>query len=401
ETNTAKEELPVFIADDRNATVRRLTVLIIHNKKEKAQQLIELCHNRNFDALVASGIDNGIKLATTYSPEAIIISDELKDSGDLIKFRENKFTSSLPLHIVSRIEDSILDEIEELTTPESEKFGDISENLGKNRIKEFKQILVVEDDPATREAIHQLFENKDIVLHDAETGRQAYEMIAAKPFDSIILDLGLPDFSGNELLRKLKTDNVPIPNVIIHTAKELSRKELRELQKFSDSIVIKGLKSDERLMDEVTLFLHQVANKAPKAQLVAQDISEEDTFKGKKVLVVDDDIRNVFAIAQILEEREIEVLEAENGAVALEVLKSNPDIDLVLMDIMMPVMDGYETMKIIRNTPETASVPIITLSAKAMKEDYQKAIDKGANDYISKPVDVQKLLSLLKIWLYK
>jgi len=401
ETSTAKEELPVFIADDRNATVRRLTVLIIHNKKEKAQQLIDLCHNRNFDALVASNIDNGIKLATTYSPEAIIISDELKDSGDLIKFRENKFTSRLPLHIVSRIEDSILNEIEELTTPESEKFGDISKNLGKNRIQEFKQILVVEDDPATREAIHQLFENKDIVLHYAETGRQAYEMIAAQPFDSIILDLGLPDFSGNELLRKLKTDNVPIPNVIIHTAKELSRKELRELQKFSDSIVIKGLKSDERLMDEVTLFLHQVANKAPKAQLVAQDISEEDTFKGKKVLVVDDDIRNVFAIAQILEEREIEVLEAENGAVALEVLKSNPDIDLVLMDIMMPVMDGYETMKTIRNTPETASVPIITLSAKAMKEDYQKAIDKGANDYISKPVDVQKLLALLKIWLYK
>jgi CheY-like chemotaxis protein len=351
--------------------------------------------------VVASGINDGIKLAAKFSPVAVIVADSLSDSSYLKKLGENKFTSRLPLHLVSRIEDSILDEIEELTTPESEKFRDISKNIENNVFTDYRQILVVEDDPATREAIHLLFENKDLVLHEAKTGQQAYEMITTKPFDCIILDLGLPDFSGNELLRKLKAENVPIPNVIIHTARELSGKELRELQKFSDSIVIKGLKSDERLMDEVTLFLHQVANKAPKLQQVAQEITEGDTFKGKKVLVVDDDIRNVFAIAQILEEREIEVLEAENGAVALEMLKSNPDIDLVLMDIMMPVMDGYETMKMIRSTIETENLPIITLSAKAMKEDYQKAIDNGANDYISKPVDVQKLLSLLKIWLYK
>lgn len=394
-------EPSVFIEDDRNARRKRLTVLIIHNEKEKAQKLLSLCHKRNFNAVVAPGINDGIKLAAQYSPEAVIVSDGLTNSGNLQKLRENKFTSNRPIHIVSRIEDSILDEIEELTTPESENFQNISKNLEKARIQEYRQILVVEDDAATREAIHLLFENKDIVLHEAKTGRQAYEMITARPFDCIILDLGLPDFSGNELLRKLKAENVPIPNVIIHTARELSGEELRELQKFSDSIVIKGLKSDERLMDEVTLFLHQVASKVPKAQLEAPEISDEDTFKGKKVLVVDDDIRNVFAIAQILEEREVEVLEAENGAVALDMLKSHPGIDLVLMDIMMPVMDGYETMKVIRNTPETENIPIITLSAKAMKEDYQKAIDNGANDYISKPVDVQKLLSLLKIWLYK
>lgn len=395
------ERLPVFIEDDRNSAVQRLMVLIIHNEKKKAQKLLELCHKRNFNALVASGINDGIKLAAKFSPEALIVSDNLSDSSDMKKLGESKFTSRLPLHLVSRIEDSVLDEIEELTTPDSEKFRDISKNIENNTLTDYKQILVVEDDPVTRLSIHLLFKNKDIVLHEAKTGQQAYEMIKAKPFDCIILDLGLPDFSGNELLRKLKAENVPIPNVIIHTARDLSGEELRELQKFSDSIVIKGLKSDERLMDEVTLFLHQVASKAPKTQLAARDISEEDTFKGKKVLVVDDDIRNVFAIAQILEEREIEVLEAENGAVALEMLKDNPDIDLVLMDIMMPVMDGYAAMKTIRNTPETENLPIITLSAKAMKEDYQKAIDYGANDYISKPVDVQKLLSLLKIWLYK
>ena len=395
------EGLPVFIEDDRSSAVQRLMVLIIHNEKEKAQKLLELCHKRNFNGLVAAGVNDGIELAEKFLPEAIIISDSLSDSADLQKLGENKFTSRLPLHLVSRIDDSILDEIEELTTPESEKFRNISKNIENNALSDYRQILVVEDDPSTREAIHLLFQNKDLVLHEAKTGQQAYEMIVTRPFDCIILDLGLPDFSGNELLRKLKAGDVPIPNVIIHTARELSGKELRELQKFSDSIVIKGLKSDERLMDELTLFLHQVANKAYKSQKVVPEITESVTFKGKKVLVVDDDIRNVFAIAQILEEHEIEVFEAENGAAAIDMLKNNSDIDLVLMDIMMPVMDGYEAMKIIRSTHETENMPIITLSAKAMKEDYQKAIDSGANDYIPKPVDVQKLLSLLKIWLYK
>ena len=186
-------------------------------------------------------------------------------------------------------------------------------------------------------------------------------MISTQPFDCIILDLGLPDFSGDELLDKLKANKIPIP--------------------------------------EVTLFLHQVSNKLTfKKQLVDID---DSGFKGKKVLIVDDDIRNVFAMAQILEEREIEILEAENGEVAIEVLKNNQDVDLVLMDVMMPVMNGYEAMKIIRETSGIENIPIIILTAKAMKEDYQKAIDFGANDFISKPVDIGKLISLLKIWLFK
>jgi len=262
--------------------------------------------------------------------------------------------------------------------------------------------LVVEDDPVTRQSIQTLFENKEIIMHEARTGQQAFDMISSQQFDCIILDLGLPDFSGNVLLKKLKSKNIPIPNVIIHTARELMSDELKELNKFSDSIVIKGIKSEDRLMDEVTLFLHHVVNKLPKEmQPVNHEKLDNQGFKGKKILVVDDDIRNVFALAQILEEREITVVEAENGEVAIEILKSNPDVDLILMDIMMPVMDGYQAMKIIRNTTHLENVPIITLSAKAMKEDYQKAIDNGANDYISKPVDVKKLLSLLKIWLFK
>jgi CheY-like chemotaxis protein len=246
-----------------------------------------------------------------------------------------------------------------------------------------------------------LFESEDIIIHEAKTGQQAYDLLSTKTFDCIILDLGLPDFSGYELLKRLNSENIPIPNVIIHTARELTKQELRDLHKYSDSIVIKGVKSDERLMDEVSLFLHQVANTLPKESYPPVQDSDNLGYKGKKVLVVDDDIRNIFALAQILENKEIEILEAENGEIAIDVLKNNTDIDLILMDIMMPVMDGYEAMKIIKKTKGINNIPIITLTAKAMKEDYQKAIDSGANDYISKPVDVDKLFELLKIWLFK
>jgi CheY-like chemotaxis protein len=296
----------------------------------------------------------------------------------------------------------VLENIEELGTPESDDFDNISKNIEKKFSNEFRQVLVVEDNEVTRKSIQMLFENKEIIIHEAKNGQQAYDMIAAKPFDCVILDLGLPDFSGNELLKKLKADQIAIPNVIIHTARELNSKELRELNKYSDSIVIKGIKSDERLMDEVALFLHHVKNSVSKTnQIVIQQDEGETGFKGKKVLIVDDDIRNIFALAQILEDKEIEILEAENGAVAIEVLKQNPDVDLVLMDIMMPVMNGYDAMMVIKKIPGINNIPIITLTAKAMKEDYQKAIDSGASDYISKPVDTDKLISLLKIWLFK
>jgi PAS domain S-box-containing protein len=400
-SETEDKEVPFFIDDDRDSDLKRLTVLIIHNQKEKAKNLTELSHKRNFNVIAAKNIPDGIKLSEIYSPQAIIISAELNETKEFENLKNNPVTKKLPVHFVSRIEDSVLENIEELKTPESPHFSEGSNSIESRFSKEFKQVLVVEDDEITRESIHLLFEDKDIIIHEAKTAQQAYDLIAAKPFDCVILDLGLPDYSGKELLNKLKSEGIQMPNVIIHTARDLDQKELRELHNYSDSIVIKGVKSDERLMDEVTLFLHQVENTSPKKHTVSADETDKMGFKGKKVLVVDDDIRNVFALAQILEDREMEVLEAENGKVAIEVLKENPDIDLVLMDIMMPVMNGYEAMETIRNTPGIENIPIITITAKAMKEDYQKAIFSGANDYISKPVDVDKLLSLLKIWLFK
>lgn len=401
DSGTEDKEVPSFIDDDRDSDLQRLTVLIIHNQKEKAKNLTELSHKRNFNVIAAKNIPDGIKLSEIYSPQAIIISAELNETKEFENLKNNPVTKKLPVHFVSRIEDSVLENIEELKTPESDHFSKGSNRIESRFSKEFNQVLVVEDDEITRESIHLLFEDKDIIIHEAKTAQQAYDLIAAKPFDCVILDLGLPDYSGKELLNKLKAENIEIPNVIIHTALDLDQKELRELHKYSDSVVIKGVKSEERLMDEVTLFLHQVENTSPKKHTVSADETNKTGFKGKKILVVDDDIRNVFALAQILEEREMEVMEAENGKVAIEVLKENPDTDLVLMDIMMPVMNGYEAMKTIRNTPGIENIPIITITAKAMKEDYQKAIFSGANDYISKPVDVDKLLSLLKIWLFK
>lgn len=394
--------LPDFIDDDRESLTGQLLVLIIHPDKEKAKKLLDLCHARKTNAIIAKNIADGVTLAARYLPKAIILSDNQKNPEEFEQLMRSQATNRLPVHIVTKIEANALDALEELKTPESEEFLKLTEQLSGTLNMDYNQILVVEDDPGTLAAIHALFEDQNIIIHEAKNGQQAYDMIAAKPFDCIILDLGLPDFSGQELLNKLKSNNIPIPNVIIHTARELSNREHRELQKFSDSIVIKGIKSDERLMDEVSLFLHQVSNSLPKHARPPQVADSANSgFKGKKILLVDDDIRNIFAIAQILEEKEIEVLEAENGEMALNILKENKGIDLILMDIMMPVMDGYETMRRIREIPGINHIPIITLTAKAMKEDYQRAIDHGANDYISKPVDIDKLISLLKIWLFK
>lgn len=395
-------EIPVFIDDDREAPGNRTMVLIIHQDKEKAKELLFRCRERNFNSVVAENISNGIKLAEKYSPKAIIISEELYSPIEYEKLKDNAHTRQIPIHHVSRIEDSTFNDLEELKTPSSHKIQPSLNDIESKLSNEFNQVLIVEDDPETQQTLHLLFKNKDIIIHEAKTGKQAYEMISTKKFDCVILDLGLPDFSGKELLEKLNSNKIPIPYIIIHTAKELSKTEIRELNKYSESIVIKGIKSDDRLMDEVSLFLHQIENKHPKnLSSLTHDFSVTPGFKGKKILLVDDDIRNIFALAQVLEEKEIEVLEAENGEVAIDILKNNNDIDLILMDIMMPVMDGYEAMKIIREIPELQNIPIITLTAKAMKEDYQKAIDSGANDYISKPLDVDKLFELLKIWLFK
>jgi PAS domain S-box-containing protein len=401
-TISIQQKIPVFIEDDRESKFNGMALLIIHPDKEKAKELLFHCRQKNFNAVVAGNISDSIKLAEKYSPKAIIMAEEINLPAEYEKLKNNIYTSNIPIHHVNRFDDTFFDNLEELKTPSTVDTQVPSNDIQNLIGVEFKQILIVEDDHSTQQALHLMLKNKDLIIHDARTGKQAFEMISAKQFDCVILDLGLPDFSGIELLEKLNAHKIQLPYIIIHTARELTKSEIKKLNQYSESIVIKGIKSDDRLMDELSIFLHHVENKQPKKQLSkSSDFSAKPIFKGKKILLVDDDIRNTFALAQILEEKGVEIFEAENGEVAIETLKNNKDIDLILMDIMMPIMDGYETMKIIRQMPDFQKIPIITLTAKAMKEDYQKAIDSGANDYISKPLDTDKLFELLKIWLFK
>jgi len=392
-----------FIEDDRDSKQTKAMVLLIHPEKTKAQKFLNFIHQNNFQAVVAPDIDSAMPLVENYQPTSIIIGAKLllaNGEEQLRKLKGNPLTSSLPLHIITPIEGLNNDEKDQLTTVNAIDFNLAINKINNHIFSDSKHILIVEDSAITRKVIHTLLQQTHAQIDEAESGTEALAKIKSKQYDCVILDLGLPDFSGNELLQKLSILNISIPNTIIYTGKELSREEHRELSKYTNSIILKGLKSDVRLMDEVTLFLHHVAIENPKSPDNAMTGIDDSIFKGKKVLVVDDEIRNIFALGKILEDKDMEVLEAENGKIALDVLKENKNIDLVLMDVMMPEMDGYTAIKHIRKTPEIKDIPVICVTAKAMKEDYDKAIEHGANDYLSKPIDENKLFSMLKIWLY-
>jgi CheY-like chemotaxis protein len=278
-------------------------------------------------------------------------------------------------------------------------FGKIGEMLDKK----VKDLLIVEDNDEMRKQVIEVIGKEDVEPVGVATGAEALKLIREKQFDCIILDLGLPDMSGFDVLKKLDEENVDVPPVIVYTGKELSREENIELKKYAESIIIKGVKSEERLLDESALFLHRVVDHLPygKQEIISTLHDKDAIFRGKKVLLVDDDMRNTFALSKILDEKGMVVLEAENGKVALRNLKNENDISIVLMDIMMPVMDGYETMREIRKDPKFKSLPIIALTAKAMKDDFEKCIAAGANDYLTKPIDIGKLTSLMSVWLHK
>ena len=239
---------------------------------------------------------------------------------------------------------------------------------------------------------------------EAATGDEAHRLLLAEHFDCIILDLGLGDMSGFDLLAKIK-ENPEIARipVVIYTGKELDQDEEERLQQYADSIIIKGARSPERLLDETTLFLHRVEKNLPKEQqeILSTLHSRESAFQNRTILLVDDDMRNVFALSSVLEEYGLEIVVARNGLESLEKLAAHPEIDLVLMDIMMPEMDGYEAMRRIRSDPKQRSLPIIALTAKAMRGDRDKCLKAGASDYLAKPVDPEKLVSLLRVWLYR
>jgi CheY-like chemotaxis protein len=275
------------------------------------------------------------------------------------------------------------------------------ENILNERIK---QVLVIEDDAHNQKAIYELLKNKKIEIHSVSTGLEGLEQLKARDFDCVILDLKLPDMTGFELLTQLiDAKKTSIPPIIINTGKDLTDEEYKELNRFTDSIVIKGVNSPERLLDEVSLFLHSVQKSQPfeQRQTIRKQHNTDETLKGRKVLIVDDDLRNIFALSKVLQLYGMEVIMADNGKLALEKLESEAGIELVVMDIMMPIMDGYEAMQKIRGNPQFCKLPIIALTAKAMTGDREKCIEAGANDYMTKPINSDNLLSLIRVWLFK
>jgi CheY-like chemotaxis protein len=267
-----------------------------------------------------------------------------------------------------------------------------------------KRLLIVEDNPDEALSMINLLKERNLEISVAGTGGGAIDILGSEQIDCIVLDLGLPDMSGFDFLEHIhRNDKLRSIPVIIHTARDLSHEDESKLQHFAKSIIIKGAKGPERLLNEVTLFLHMVESDLPreKQKMIRTALDREAMLDGKKVLLVDDDMRNIFSISSILNDKNMTVIVAENGREALAKIEEHPDVDIVLMDIMMPEMDGYEAIRNIRLDPGHRNLPVIAMTAKAMPGDQEKCIQAGANDYIPKPLDIEKLLSLIRVWLYR
>jgi CheY-like chemotaxis protein len=266
-----------------------------------------------------------------------------------------------------------------------------------------KDLLIVEDNDVQRQNTVDLIGGPGVNTRAVSTGREGLDALKSQHFDCVVLDLGLPDMTGAEFIDEVKRagySNIPI---VVHTAKDLHREEAQEIKRIARTVILKDVQSPERLFDETALFLHRPVSSLPddKRKLVENLHRNDDVLAGKKVLIVDDDMRNIFAMTSFLERYNMEIISTESGAEGIDLVQSDADIDVVLMDIMMPDLDGYETMRRIRALEKYSDLPIIALTAKAMKGDREKCIEAGASDYIAKPVDTEHLLSLLRIWLHR
>ena len=387
------------------------SVLIVEDDDRFAKVVLEYAREKNFKAIVTHRGDSALSLARDYLPSAILLDIDLPDIDGftvLDRLKRDPSTRHIPVHVMSslRERERALRQgaISYLNKPvEREALQEEFTRIQKFLMGGKRSLLVVEDDMAQREAIVSLIGDADLRIVTAVDGKSALEALAASHFDCMVLDLTLPDISGFDLLDQIgKQPELRDLPIVIYTAQELNRKEVTKLKKYAKTIVIKDARSPERLLDETALFLHRSHASLPELQRkMLEDIHAQDGgLAGRKVLIVDDDLRNIFALSSLLERQQMQVSFAENGRDGIEVLEKDPGIEIVLMDIMMPEMDGYDTMRAIRRIPKFKSLPIITLTAKAMKGDRDKCIAAGASDYITKPVDVAQLLSLMRVWLH-
>lgn len=401
------------IIDDRQTIQPGEQVLLIIEDDDKfARILLEMAQQQGFKVIVALGSKQGLALAQQYQPDAITLDIHLPDMDGwtlLDRLKHDSRTRHIPVHILSvdeRKQRALqLGAITYLQKPISPKV--INQILTETKSfieRKVKRLLVIEDDPVQAQSIIELIGNSDVQSTAVDTGTAALEILRSQHFDCVVLDLGLPDMTGLELIEQIKQDPqlVKLP-IIVYTGKEISRQEETQLRRLAESIIVKNVRSPERLLDETALFLHRVQATLPQPQrqMLEQLQQTDPILANRKILIIDDDLRNIFALTSFLESYQMEVLFAENGRDGIETLQANSDIDAVLMDVMMPEMDGYEATRYIRQQSQFRTLPIIALTAKAMPGDREKCIDAGASDYITKPVDTEQLLSLLRVWLYR
>jgi len=404
--------VPQF-ADDR-AMPRDQTrrVLVIEDEPQFAHILYDLAHELGYRCLVAHGAADGFSLALEFVPDAILLDMRLPDSPGLDvlqRLKDEPRTRHIPVHVVSAQDHAEaalhMGAIGYALKPTSrDQLKDVFKKFEEKLTQKVKAVLLVEDDAVQRDAVVRLIGDEDVAITAVESGEEALELLRNRVFDCMITDLRLPDMQGSDLLKRMATEEIcSFPPVIVYTGRNLTRDEEAELLRYSRSIIIKGARSPERLLDEVTLFLHKVeADLSTERQTMLKTARGRDrALEGRRILLVDDDVRNIFALTSALEQRGATVEIGRNGREALEKLDQVRDIDLVLMDVMMPEMDGLEATRRLRQDPRFAKLPVIAVTAKAMKDDQEQCLAAGASDYLAKPVDLDRLFSLLRVWMPK
>jgi CheY-like chemotaxis protein len=386
--------------------------LIIEDDAHYARVLLGIARHKGFKAIVANRGQQALSLARDYLPAAISLDVFLPDMLGWTVLNNLKLdpqTRHIPVQMLSVEEQrqhglshgAFTYLVKPATTSELESAFDKLKSYVEPHTK---RLLVIEDNSTERASIVELLGHSDIEIAAVGTGTEALDALHERRYDCCVVDLRLPDMSGFELLETLRAEpqlhDIP---VVVFTGKELSAEEEAQLHAVAKSVVLKDVQSPERLLDETALFLHRVVSGLPegKRKMIERLHGSAEALRGRKVLVVDDDARNIFALTTILENQEMEVASATNGRQAIELIERTPDLSVVLMDIMMPEMDGYETMREIRKDSRFRTLPILALTAKAMKGDREKCLEAGASDYIAKPVNTDQLLSLLRVWLYR
>ena len=405
-----KRQAPAFADDRERAPFGNRCILVIEDEPNFARILFDLAHELGYSCLVAHGADEGFALASQYIPDAILLDMRLPDHSGLTvlqRLKEQASTRHIPVHIIS-VEDRVeaamhMGAVGYAVKPTSrEQLKEVFARLEAKLTQKLKHILLVEDDDLQRESIARLIGDDDVEITAVAMAQDALALLRENVYDCMIIDLKLPDMLGNELLKRMTAEDIrAFPPVIVYTGRNLTREEEADLLKYSRSIIIKGARSPERLLDEVTLFLHKVESQLSneRQRMLKTARSRDKVFEGRKVLLVDDDVRNIFALTSALEHKGAIVEIGRNGREAIERLEQHDDIDLVLMDVMMPEMDGFEATRLIRQQSRWRKLPIIAVTAKAMKDDQQRCLQAGANDYLAKPIDLDRLFSLIRVWL--